>query len=679
MSLKDIDSLIKSDYFSANENLIEGFYNLALAESVKYDRLSGYFSSASLSVAAKGMSQLIENNGHIRLLCGIELSKDDWDSISNPEQFKDLINKNFLDEYEDLEDELTWNYTKVLGWMIANEILEVKIGLNYINGRYMPDEIFHPKLGIFYDDEDNCLIFVGSVNESARGWGVNSENLHTFKSWKTTEHIDDNISAFEDFWNDTNDNLKVFNVPDESIDFLIKNAPPDKVELEKTIVRIKQLENDEVEKKPKKKPRSYQLDAINSWFSNDKRGIFAMATGTGKTFTALSCFDRLLHENNKLLTVIACPQLHLINQWESAIRENGYNGKCINASGNNKKWKKELKKTIADLLGSKKNAIVLTSFDTFSDEKFINTINLYPDKSFVIVDEVHGIGSFKYRQGFLNVDYDYRLGLSATPEIEDDLERTDLVYDYFGGIVFEYSLEKAIKEGFLTEYNYYPIFVDLTDKEVKKYKALTRKIGNLLRKNHLKPNEEESLDNYIRQRRNLINKAENKLKCLREFLDDHKDIKDLIVYGADKKHIKEIKYVLEEYDISNNKFTGDEKPEDRETILNLFSAGHYRALRAMKCLDEGVDVPSTQNAILLASTMNSRQHIQRRGRILRKHPGKEIANIYDFIVVPNLKNEPDSVKNILKSEKKRYEEYVNSAKNRVDCRIKIANKWEEIL
>ncbi len=652
---------------------------MALSETVRYDRLSSYFSSASLSVAAKGMTQLIEHGGHIRLLCGIELSKDDWESISNPEQFKDLINKNFLDEYEDLEDELIWNYTKVLGWMIANEILEVKIGLNYICGRYMPDEIFHPKVGIFYDEEDNCLIFIGSVNESARGWGVNSENLHTFKSWKTTEHIDNNISTFEDFWNDTNDSLKVFNVPDESIDFLIKNAPKDKVELEKTIVRIKQLEKDAEPKKPKKTPYSYQLDAIDSWFANDKRGIFAMATGTGKTFTALCCFDRLLEENNKLLTVIACPQLHLITQWESAIRENGYAGKIINASDSNKKWKKELKKTIADLMGSKKNAVVLTSFDTFSDEKFVDTINLYPYKSFVIVDEVHGIGSYKFRNGFLEVNYDYRLGLSATPEIEDDLERTDLVYDNFGGIVFEYSLKKAIKEGFLTEYNYYPIFVDLTDKEVKKYKLLTRNIGNLLRKNHLKPNEEKSLENYIRQRRNLINKAENKLKCLREFLDDHKDIKDLIIYGADKKHIKEIKCVLEEFDISNNKFTGDEKPEDRETILHLFSTGHYRALRAMKCLDEGVDVPSTQNAILLASTMNSRQHIQRRGRILRKHPGKDIANIYDFIVVPNLKNEPESVKNILKLEKKRYEEYVNSAKNRVECRIKIANKWEEIL
>lgn len=327
----------------------------------------------------------------------------------------------------------------------------------------------------------------------------------------------------------------------------------------------------------------------------------------------------------------------------------------------------------------------MTSFVKFSDEDFMNTIKLHSGEKFLIVDEVHGIGSYKYRQGFLNVNYDYKLGLSATPEIEDDLERTNLVYDNFGGIVFEYSLKKAIKDGFLTPYNYHPIFVDLTDKELERYKLLSKKIATLLRKNNLKPSEEKTLDKYIRQRRDLINKAENKLKCLREFLDTHKDIKDLIVYGADKKHLKEIKPILDNYDISNHKFTGDESTNkingksERETILDLFSDGHYRALCAIKCLDEGVDIPSTKNAVLLASTMNSRQHIQRRGRILRKHPGKDIANIYDFIVVPNLKNETESVKNILKSEKKRYDEYVNSAWNRIDCRIKIANKWEEIL
>ena len=678
MSFKEIDLEIETSYYSAKCNLVDSFYNKVLSKSCRYDRVSGFFSSTSLAVAAVGMTNFILNKGRMRLVCSAQLNKNDIEAIDTAEDLKMIISNNFAEDFDAIENELIKNHVKMLGWMIANDFLEIKIGVTLDENGDFDIGIVHPKIGILYDELNNSIVFDGSVNESESGWLRNVESLRVFKSWKHFEFMENDASNFDDLWFNTTEGVEIFDIPDIPKSILIENAPKSESEFKKLADKT----NKELKKllsKSKPKLRKYQIDALKSWMDNGYKGIFSMATGTGKTFTAISCFERLLHENNKLLTVVACPQLHLINQWESAIREFGYNGKCIKASSDNNKWKKELMKTIADLMGSKKNAVVLTSFDTFSDEKFINIINLYSDKSFVIVDEIHGIGSYKYRQGFLDVNYDYRLGLSATPEIEDDLERTDLVYDYFGGIVFEYSLKKAIDEGFLTPYDYHPIFVDLTEKELNKYKDLSRKIATLLNKKNLKHSEEEKLDKYIRQRRNLINKAENKLKCLREFLDMHKDIKDLIVYCADTKHLTEIETILDNYDIKNHPFTGQENPTSRETILKLFSNGHYRALCAMKCLDEGVDVPSTQNALLLASTMNSRQHIQRRGRILRKYPGKESANIYDFIIVPNIKDESESVKNILKSEKKRYDEYVNSAKNRLDCKIKIANKWEEIL
>ena len=678
MSFMDIDSNIETSYYSAKCNLVEAFYNIALSESTRYDRVSGFFSSTSLAVAALGMSQFILNNGHMRLVCSAKLNQDDVEAINDADDLKKIISCNFVEDFESIENELLKNHVKMLGWMIAKGILEIKIGVKVDEEGNLDIGMVHPKIGILYDDSDNSIVFDGSVNESRFGWLKNVESLRVFKSWKHMEFMDKDAGHFDALWYNSTEGVEVFDIPDIPKSILVDSAPETDGEFEKLIFET----NEELKKslsKAKPKLRDYQNEAVKNWVENGYRGIFSMATGTGKTYTALSCFDRLMSNNNSLLTVIVCPQLHLIDQWKSSIKDFKYDGKCIVASGDNKHWKKELKKTIADLMGSKKNAIVLASFNKFSDKDFMDTIELHSGESFLIVDEVHGIGSYKFRQGFLDVDYDYKLGLSATPEIEDDFERTELVYENFGGIVFEYSLDEAIHNGFLTEYNYYPIFVDLTDNELKRYKILSSKIAKLLGKNNLKPNEEESLDKFIRQRRNLINKAENKLNCLRKFLESHKDIKDLIVYGADKKHINEIKSILDDYYISNHQFTGDENPFERETILNLFSRRHYRALCAMKCLDEGVDVPSTQNAILLASTMNSRQHIQRRGRILRKYPGKEIANIYDFIIVPILKNEPESVKNILKSEKKRYEEYVNSAKNRLDCKIKIANKWEEIL
>lgn len=684
MSFKDIDSKIKPRYFSAKCNLVDEFYNMILSESKKYDRISGFFNSTSLSAAALGMSKFILKNGRMRLLCSARLDEDDIDVINNAEELKYIISNNFTNDFQSIEDELINNHVKMLGWMIANDILEIKIGVNLDDNGNYDVGLVHPKIGILYDELDNVVSFDGSVNETAAGWLKNVESLKVFKSWKHREFMEDDIDDFEDLWFNNIGSVEVFDIPEVPKRILINNAPKSEDEFKKLISQT----NNEIKKlmnKSKPKLREYQNDALKKWIDNNYNGIFSMATGTGKTYTALSCFDRLIYDKNDLLTVIACPQLHLITQWESAIKEFKYGGKCIIVSGDNKKWKKELLRTIADLMGSEKNAVVLTSFDKFSDEDFMRTIKLHSGETFLIVDEVHGIGSYKYRRGFLDVNYDYKLGLSATPQIEDDLERTELVYDHFGGIVYEYNLKKAIEEGFLTPYYYHPIFVDLTDEEQKKYKELSIHIARLLGKNNIKPNDEKKLDSYIRQRRNLINKAKNKLVLFREFLNDHRDIKDLIVYCADNNHLNEIKLILDEYGISNHKFTGEEETKkingesERDIILDLFVEGHYNVLCAMKCLDEGVDIPSIKHAVLLASTMNSRQHVQRRGRILRKYPGKNIANIYDFIVVPNLKNESQSVKKIFESERKRYEEYANSARNSIDCWVKIADKWEEIL
>ena len=315
-------------------------------------------------------------------------------------------------------------------------------------------------------------------------------------------------------------------------------------------------------------------------------------------------------------------------------------------------------------------------------EERIDKINYYDGAIFLIIDEVHGIGALEFRKGLLQDKYDYRLGLSATPEIKDDFERTDLVYDYFGGIVYEYSLEKAIKNGFLTHYNYHPEFVNLNESELEDYKYYTSKIANLLNNPKLTLKDEKILNGYLKHRRDIINNAEEKYKYLRDFLEENTDIKDLIIYCTGEQ-LPEVRKMLDELDISNHKFTGEESTKivngesERDKILRLFKNGHYQVLIGIKCLDEGVDVPSTQTAILMASTLNSRQHIQRRGRVLRKSPGKDGAEIYDLIVFPNIKNESDSIKAILENERARYDEYANLADNFSECSRDFMNKWEE--
>lgn len=670
MSFMNVDSIIKPSYNSANDDIVGKFYNVILSESLRYDRISGFFNSSSLAIAAQGIDIFIKNNGKMRLICGAKLNKDDLNSINNADDLKDLIHQNFLKDYNSIEDEIIKNHVKVLGWMIANDFLEIKIGINRKDDVYK-NSMLHSKIGIMYDEFNNVILFNGSVNETAYGWKNNIESLKVFKSWKNPEFMNDDINDFENFWNGFNPALDVFDVPEATKKKLIEIAPKSKEDLFSLPLNNKPI------------LRDYQKDAVENWVNNKFKGIFSMATGTGKTITALSCLDYLINKTPKLLTVIVCPQKHLISQWEENLDNFSFKGRIVVASGDNPKWRSELLGFIGDLKSNNlHNLIVFTTFNTFATVKFINTIDFYNEESLLIVDEVHGIGSEEFRKGF-NVDYKYKLGLSATPEIEDDFERTQLVYDEFGGVVYEYGLKKAIDNDFLTPYNYYPIFIDLKNDELYSYKKYSTKIANILGKKKKTLNDYNTLKKFLIKRRKIINNAENKLIFLKEFLSNNKDINDLIVYCTGEQ-LPKVQKILDDFDISNRKFTGQESSKkingksERDKILDLFADGHYQALVAIKCLDEGVDVPSTQTTLLMASTLNSRQHIQRRGRVLRKSPGKEIANIYDLIIFPKIKGESSSVENILINEQKRYDEYADLANNFSECSRIFINKWEEI-
>ena len=666
MSFQEIKSEIKPRYNSANSDIVNDFYNKVLSQAIRYDRISGFFSSTSLAVAARGIDKFIKNNGHMRLLCGTQLKEEDIESIKNSDDLKDLIDKKFLKDYNSIEDELIKNHVKALGWMIANDFLEIKIGvINNEDGTY--GNMLHSKIGIMYDEYDDTILFDGSVNETAYGWKYNIESLKVFFSWINPEYMEDDKIDFENFWTGKDHSLEVFDVPEASKNMLIEIAPKSEKEFEKL-----QFDN-------KPKLREYQNEALNSWLDNDMRGIFSMATGTGKTITALSCFDYLSTRKSQLMTVIVCPQKHLITQWEHELEKFNYKGEILHAYGDNSHWTSEFLGFIGDLIsGSIRELVVLTTFNSFCMDKFIDTLNYYDDEILLIVDEVHGVGASQFREGLIPNRYNYRLGLSATPEIEDDFERTDLVYSYFGGVVYNYDLEKAIEKGFLTPYNYYPTFIDLNNDELDDYIYYTQQMSKFMGDKKLSKSEEASLRNFQRLRRDIINNAESKMIFLKNFLKNQVNMKDLIIYCTGGQ-LKEIKEYLDELGISNSKFTGEESTAERERILKLFAKGYYQALIGIKCLDEGVDVPSTQTAILMASTLNSRQHIQRRGRILRRSPGKKKANIIDLVVFPNLKNQPDIIKRIIKNEQKRYDEYADLADNFEECDELLLKRREKCL
>lgn len=664
---------IKFKYDSDKDDIVNEFYIPVLSNSVEYYRMSGYFSSSSLAIAARGIADFILNNGKMKLLCNAQLTKEDYDIIEKTNQDPvEFIQESFIHDLHNIEDNFIRDHVKALGWMLANGFLEIKIAI--------PKDkkgIFHSKVGILKDNENNYISFSGSDNETAAGWLYNIEEFKVFKSWDFSEekYVNSDLKTFFEYWNGVTVRTDIIDLPSAVKQELIDYAPISRKEL--VVVSRKT-----------RKPinlRDYQDDAIDCWFNHDCRGLFEMATGTGKTITSLSAFKQLSSTKDKLVTVIACPQLHLINQWIKDV-ENFHTGKIIIASSKESKWKSKLTALRRDFyMDLEDKVVVMTTHDTLASDFFTKTIKKIKSDKLLIVDEVHGIGSSKRLEGLLE-DYNYRLGLSATPKRWFDEDGTRAIYDYFGDVVFDFDIKRALTEinpdtgkHYLTPYYYYPIIVDLNDEEYSEYRDLSQKIAQAIarKKNN---NEKISLSALCNQRQKIINNAEEKYEKFRKLLREHEGIDKLIVYCSDRQ-IDRVQEILNEENVSpQHRFTHKESSSkkknetfsQRESILYNFEKGNYKALVAIKCLDEGVDVPVAENAIILSSTSNPREHVQRRGRILRNAPDKEYATIYDFLVFPKEKTESGT--KIMKKEIDRYKEFAELAINSLDC-LAILDKY----
>lgn len=669
-----IDLNLKCSYSSAEDNLVEDFYNPILSKTKHYDRTSGYFSSTSLAIAAKGIKNFILNNGKMRLLCGVQLSEEDLNSALNSVEIANTISESFLEDIETMEDEIQRNHVKMLAWMLANDYLEIKIGVRKENDEYVGG-ILHTKTGIVYDDDNNCITFDGSNNETAYGWVQNIEKFKVFCSWnETKDYIYDDINEFNQFWSNENESLEVIDIPKAAKNGLIKIAPKSFEEMnELTLTKRKNTKQD------KRKLYPHQKEAIEKWFENGNRGILEMATGTGKTFTAIEAIEKLLKEyiSNKkpLLIVIAVPTSHLIEQWENDLSKRDFDT-IIKFYSNNSNRKEELKKVKRRLnTGMYKNAVVIVTHKSASTDFFIDTLEECSADSLFVADEVHGIGSSTNSKA-LQSFYNYRLGLSATPSRWFDDEGDELINYFFGEIIFSFDLDAALREGFLTPYEYHPIFVELTKEEYNDYLEISRQIIYAYSKNKEEKNKDK-IETLLFRRQRILNKAKNKYKALEELIiklkSEGDELKNLIIFCTDTEQLNKVKDILDNLNLKKRSFTGKEPIPERERIITDFKNGIIDVILAMKCLDEGVDVPSTETAIILASTSNPREYIQRRGRVLRKHKGKEIAHIYDMIIDPNSirgvnsKLNDNAIYNIYEKESLRYREFASSATNDLEC------------
>lgn len=660
MSLQDIE--IKDEYRSLIDNVAKDFYIPLLKVAISYKRAVGFFSSSALVEISKGIAGLIQNGGKIQLVASPYLSDDDVEAMRKGYELREsIVEKALLRELKDVTDSFEKDRLNLLANLIADGVLDIKIALTEKNGEF---GMYHEKMGIISDLQGNKVAFSGSMNESATAMMINYEAIDVFCSWNgDTQRVSAKENAFESIWNNVEPNIRTIYFPkvsDMIIEKYKRNASNYNIDEE-------ELYTSKVcEETPRYvganipnhiKLHDYQISAIDKWEENNYRGIFDMATGTGKTYTGLGAVARLSNAlSHKLSVFIVCPYQHLVEQWVEDIEAFGMHPIIGYSASSQKNWKNLLEDAILDQklrVCNKEFFCFISTNATFASTYVQNQIVRLKGNVLLVVDEAHNFGA-EYLSKTLSEKFKYRLALSATINRHNDEEGTEKLFNYFGDKCIEYTLERAIEEKKLTRYKYYPIITSLNEPELEKYTQLSYEIGKcVIKGKNGKARLSERGKILALARARLVAGAEDKIIKLEEYIQSYVDDNHILVYcgattmlaenqemsSTDDEDIRQIDLVTDllgnRLNMKVSQFTSKEDAREREILKNEFSAGNnLQALIAIKCLDEGVNIPKIKIAFILASTTNPKEYIQRRGRVLRLAPGKDYAVIYDFIALP---------------------------------------------
>lgn len=714
-----------------------GFFSEALCNAKTFDIKLGFFSSSAINVLAYSFASFLYNGGKMRMIINDVLSEPDKNALLLGKSTSCMPFFN-LEQLESLTQTLSKrdeHFFNCLAWLINKKRLEIKIiAPKSGNG------IAHSKCGVFSDGL-NQVGFNGSCNFSRMALIENIEDISAFCDWDSESDKYKIKIIGEDF-------DKTFLGDDETVNYIsaenvitgisaqypikdicelledelsvikegMSNAqsPSIKNILNKAKQRVKSL----IEEKKNRDiapisvgtpcfpypsgPREYQQLAFNNWKNNGQQGLFAMATGTGKTITSLNCLLEIYKKRGYYKALILVPTITLVNQWEEECRKFNFT-RIIKVSSKNPKWHDDIRRLKFDELHAspdeKISFVIISTYTTFARNTAFDKLNKFSkNQVLLIADEMHNIGSPGMLKKLKDIVYLRRIGLSATPERQFDDKTNQRIAKFFGaelGYTYEYSMKEAIDKDVLCQYYYYPHIVQLTDDEMDRYIDYSIKISKYF--NFATESFDKSDDvlmALLLARKRIIHKATNKLaefqKIIEEKYRQQGNLKYTLVYvpegtkpdSNDADIFDSSETIPDDMETNNlidlytdsvrrldkritvKKFTGE--TNDRDEILNSFSTGQLQVLTSMKCLDEGVDVPRSEMAIFCASTGNPRQFIQRRGRILRKHPDKKTAYLHDLVVIPKVCETCSSFRmeqSLLKNELKRVCDFAMLSKN----------------
>lgn len=694
----------KRRYESPPDHLIEDFYTPAFARATAYDRAVGFFSSALLAAISPSIDEFVLRGGRMRLMTSpANLSDADLLAMGKGEDLRARLQADLAAAVAVapptaiLRDRLS-----LLTWMIGTGRLDVRIALRELPTAFA---LFHEKIGVFTDAAANWMTFTGSPNETSAAATKHSESFPLHRSWLSEDqraYAEDERDRFDNLWDERIDGVRIWSVnewieepmrqafgvrePHESLLIPKPSENPDPA------TDLSSLALNELSLLPafpsSLSLRDYQRDAVNGWLSSEPngQGIFAMATGVGKTITALACATRLVglveRSNRPLLVVVVVPLLDLVEQWKADAEWFGWHP-AVCHGGMSAADERSLRSVLASARATtgRRAEMVITTAATLTpretalgpdpDHFLQRQLARHRGLLLIIGDEMHSLGT-PQRLAALPAHASFRLGLSATPKRHGDEEGTEALRAYFGPTVSSINIKDAIyKYGALVEYDYHALRINLSDDELREYRLLSAKLAAAFG-----GGDQNSIDALIRQRQRLIQHASGKLTQLRTLMSGGLSmLGQQLVYVAEGKNpdtdIRQISEVEEmmrqEYGMRVARYFGKTDSDERLALQGRLARGELQALIAMKCLDEGVDIPSARVGLFLASTQNPRQFVQRRGRLLRQDvpSNKTHAELHDFIVLPiaNPEGISESEKTLVGGELSRAVELADAARN----------------
>ncbi len=690
---------LKAVYQSDQDDLLRDFYLPALATSISYDRAVGYFSAAMFSYAAQGLSAFVGNGGRMRLVVGGELDHQDVRAIEEGYATRELaerLGRRMVETIDAVDDSLFQRRLELLAWLVASGRLDIKLALKRRG-------MFHAKIGIMKDANDDRIVFQGSANETAYALlpDFNFESVNVFPTWRPEfrEHFQPHIDTFDRLWANKSKDTLVIDFPDAVRERLVRIAKTVRLatpELELSIweealqrlmptdggVSLPHLpvslngQSFEI--------KEHQRRALQAWRAADAQGILALATGAGKTVTAIYGAVRIFEQMRRLSLVIAVPYQSLADQWMEVLRLFGIN--AFACYGGLQLWHDQVREA-AHLFkaGTWPFFCCVVVNKTLCSKPFQDILGELPGDNLMWVgDECHHHGAAGIAAA-LPLQARLRLGLSATPENYLNSTANDRLATYYGKVNYTYDLAQALGDKILTPYHYHVHFVDLTERETEEYERLSREIRQQFGRSGGQVGVEggnPGLDYLLFQRARLLGAAANKLRLLDELLGKRQPASHTLFYCSDGlvddesdddddsdsaqlRQVEAVTSLLYRHGWRASTFTAREGRSERAAALDGFRVGDIDALVAIRCLDEGIDVPACREAYLLASSRNPRQFIQRRGRILRRSTAKELASIVDLLVrIPTGASEDfDIERKLIAMELERVAEFARLARN----------------